>query len=131
MDAHDSAPNKILVGKYSTYEVFYTLSSSPRLTILLFKEFFSYLQAHGLYESDVLEDRVVFLFVFVPILRSEINTYVETWNEHRIRRQKHRVNHIAGIPNELYTDPAIPRYGWTPDNEFLSQLSEAVEDMGK
>ena len=94
------------------------------------KDFFSYLRAHGLYESDVLEDRVVFLFVFVPILRSEISTYVETWNEHKIRPQKQRANHAAGIPNELYTDGSIPRYGWVPDVEFLSQLSEAVRDVG-
>jgi hypothetical protein len=44
----------------------------------MIKDFFRYLQVHGLYESDILEDRVVFLFVFVPILRSEINTYVNT-----------------------------------------------------
>ena len=97
----------------------------------MIKDFFNYLQAHGLYESDALEDRVVFLFVFVPILRSEIKAFVETWNEHRIRPQKHRPNHVAGIPNELYTDETVPRYGWAPDIEFLSQLTEAVRDVGK
>jgi hypothetical protein len=90
------------------------------------------LQTHGLYESDVLEDRVVFLFVFVPILRSEIATFVETWNEHRIRSQKDRPNHVAGVPNELYTgDDDTRRYGWTPDAQFLSQLSDVVTDFGK
>ena len=97
----------------------------------MIKDFFRYLQTHGLYESDVLEDRVVFLFVFVPILRSEINTYVDTWNEHQIRPQKHRANHVAGIPNELYADEAIRHYGWTPDATFLTQLEEAVKDVGK
>jgi hypothetical protein len=73
---------------------------------------------------------VVFLFVFVPILRQEINTYVETWNEHRIRPQLERANHIAGRPNELYFDPSIPRHGWRPDPELLTQLKEAVNDFG-
>ena len=50
----------------------------------MIKDFFRYLQIHGLYESDVLEDYIIFLFVFVPILRSKINTYMNTWNEHRI-----------------------------------------------
>lgn len=86
---------------------------------------------HGLYESDALEDRIVFLFVFVPILRSEISTYVETWNAHRIRHQKQRANHVAGIPNELYRDQFLPRFGWTPNSEFLSQLTEAVKHVGK
>jgi len=56
---------------------------------------------------------------------------VETWNEHRIRPQKQRPNHAAGIPNDLYTDRSLPRYGWIPDIEFLSQLTEAVKDVGK
>lgn len=89
------------------------------------------MQYHGLYESDVLEDRIVFLFVFVPIIRSEISTYVEIWNAHRIRPQKQRGNHIAGIPNELYMDSSLPRYGWIPNLEFLSQLDEAVKNVGK
>ena len=78
-----------------------------------------------------MEDRVVFLFVFVPILRDEITTFVETWNEHRIRPHRDRANHVAGIPNELYTDNAARRYGWTPDAGFLEQLSETVKDFGK
>lgn len=86
---------------------------------------------HGLYENDALEDRIVFLFVFVPILRSEISTYVETWNAHYIRPQKQRANHMAGIPNELYIDQSIPRFGWTPDTELLLQLTEVVKDVGK
>ena len=97
----------------------------------MIKDFFSYLQAHGLYKSDVLEDCVVFLFIFVPILRLEINTYIETWNKYRIRPQRHRANHVAGIPNELYTDEAIRHYKWTPNATFLAQLEEAVKDISK
>ena len=96
------------------------------MTVSFVKDYFTYLTAHGFYESDVLEDRVVFLFVFVPILRQEIATYVDTWNEHRIRSQSGRPNHIAGRPNELYFDTSTPRYGWQPNPELLSQLKEAV-----
>ena len=67
----------------------------------------------------------------MPILRSEIATYVETWNEHRIRPQRQRPNHVAGVPNQLYTDASTSRYGWPPDIEFLAQLDEAVKDVGK
>lgn len=67
----------------------------------------------------------------MPIIRSKISTYVEIWNAHRIRPQKQRPNHIAGIPNELYTDHSLPRYGWVPNIELLSQLNEAVKDVGK
>lgn len=67
----------------------------------------------------------------MPIIRSEIITYVETWNAHRIRPQKQRPNHIAGIQNELYTDHLLPCYGWVPNIEILSQLNETVKDVGK
>lgn len=73
----------------------------------------------------------MFLFIFVPIICSEINTYVETWNAHRIRPQKERNSHIAGIPNELYLDQLFSHYGWSPNMEFLLQLEEAVKDVGK
>ena len=66
---------------------------------------------HGLYESDAFEDRVLFLFVFPPIIRSEIRTYVEVWNSHPICPQRHRFNHAAGIPNDIYTDPSTERFG--------------------
>jgi hypothetical protein len=93
------------------------------------KDYFKYLTVHGFYESDTLEDKVVFLFVFIPILRQEITTFAETWNEHRIRSQSARPNHIAGRPNELYHD-ASTRFGWEPDPILLAQLQEAVNDFG-
>jgi hypothetical protein len=67
----------------------------------------------------------------MPILRAEIATYVETWNEHRIRPQRQRPNHVPGVPNQLYTDASTPRYGWSPDMEFLAQLDEVVKDVGQ
>lgn len=86
---------------------------------------------HGYYESDVLEDRVVFLFVFGPIICSEIKTYVDVWNAHRIRPQRDRPNHRPGIPNELYMDEAVRKFGWTPNSDLLLKLEEAVSDVGE
>jgi len=94
------------------------------------KDYFKYLTVHGFYESDTLEDKVVFLYVFVPILRQEITTYAETWNEHRIRSQSVKPNHVAGRPNELYYDGKSTRFGWEPDPILLAQLQEAVNDFG-
>ena len=80
----------------------------------------------------MLADRIVFLFVFVPILRHELYSYVETHNAHRIRPQLARSNHVPGRPSELYDDTTIyRRWGFSPDEELLSQLEEAVSYVGK
>jgi hypothetical protein len=97
-----------------------------------FKNFFHKLQLDGFYESDLLSDRVVFLFVFVPILRHELHSYVKTHNNHTIRPQLARANHIPGKPDELYEDTSIyRRWSFTPNEELLSQLEEAVSYIGK
>ena len=97
------------------------------------KNYFHFLQTNGYYSSDALEDRVIFLYVFMPILRLEINSYADAWNAHQIRPQLARANHIAGIPNDLYSRLRQDgrRYGWKPDSRLLLQLEEAVSCFGK
>ena len=90
------------------------------------------MQQQGLFESDILSDRVVFLFVFVPILRHELQRYVKTHNSHSIRPQKQRANHIPGIPDDLYlTSPEAERCGFQPNQTLLSHLEEAVSYVGE
>jgi len=80
----------------------------------------------------MIADRIVFLFVFVPILRHELYRYVETHNDHRIRPQLARANHVPGRPNELYDNTTIyRRWGFSPDEGLLSDLEEAVSYVGK
>lgn len=71
--------------------------------------------------------------MFIPILRHEINTYVDTWNEHKIRPQFEKFNHVAGRPNTLYfdTNNTVSRCGWEPDHELLGQLKESVSNYGR
>ena len=77
-----------------------------------------------------LADRVILQFIFMPILRNEIQSYVKTHNDARIRYQGQRMNHIAGRPNELYSHfPS--KYGFTPDPEVLQELKTLVGSYGK
>ena len=84
-----------------------------------------------LYSSDSLADRVIFLWVFMPLLRSELGTWVRNYNEHRIRQQPRRLNHVHGRPNKLYSTRQVPHYGYAPDAELLNSLLNAIEPYGK
>ena len=74
---------------------------------------------------------MVFLFVFGPIIHSEIQTYVEVWNAHHIRPQRERPNHEVDIPNDMYTNKSLRQFDWTPDPKLLSQLEEAVSNVSE
>jgi hypothetical protein len=47
-------------------------------------------------------DRVVMLFVFMPLVRVEITEFMLNKNEYPTRAQHKRVDHVAGVPNKLY-----------------------------
>jgi hypothetical protein len=79
----------------------------------------------------MLADRVIFQFIFMPIIRYEINLFKETHNEHRIRRQRKRQNHISGRPNQLATDrPNGRQYGIPLDLEIHQELSDHITNYG-
>jgi hypothetical protein len=103
---------------------------SLSITNIYFQTYFRKLQEDGFYQFELLADRIVFWFIFVPILRRELKAYSETHNEHSIRPQLARPNHKPGIPNALYFDNH-KRWGFLPDEELLSDLEEAVSDVGK
>jgi hypothetical protein len=82
---------------------------------------------------DSIPDRVVFYFIFMPILRHEINEFVQTWNAHRIRTQPGRANSVAGIPDRLYYHPkeGIENCGKVPNLDRLQQHAAQFENFGK
>jgi hypothetical protein len=87
---------------------------------------------HGYYEIDSIADRVVLLFVFIPILRHELYAFVEDHNEHRIRRDNKRPNHVAGRPNDLYQQrPSDREFGFIPDPTLVEGLREKIVAWGK
>jgi hypothetical protein len=89
------------------YSHLLSLTAKFLLIYFYFKNFFRKLQLDNFYESDLFSDRVVLLFIFVPILRHELYSYVKTHNNYVIRPQLTRVNHIPGKPDELYKDTLI------------------------
>ena len=92
-------------------------------------QLFRYFEKEGFYCSDLTADRVVLLFIFMPIIRSELRDYVTTWNAHRIRPQRHRPNHVPGIPNQLYQNGQV-RGGFTPNPALTQSMSDELRGHG-
>ena len=41
----------------------------------------------------------------MPLIREEISNFVDSWNNHKIRKQLNRINHPTGRPFLLYFHP--------------------------
>nr|POE60254.1 hypothetical protein CFP56_77990 [Quercus suber] len=69
---------------------------------------FHELKNAGEYILDNRGDRIAFLFIYMPILRTEVNYFVHLWNTHEIRKQKDRPYAIWGKPELIYAYPETP-----------------------
>jgi len=98
---------------------------------LSWMEYFHWLVGEGFYRSDRLSDQAVFLFVFIPILRYEIEAWVNAHNEHHIRLQTERIHHISGKPNDLYELRGEQPHGFSPNAVLLDQMEALVCDYGR
>ena len=83
----------------------------------------------GLFRQDLIADRIIFLFLFMPILREELATFVSTHNAHPIRLQRSREKHVPGEPNELYRGGE--QNGFTADREVLAYWDSTITQFGK
>jgi hypothetical protein len=69
----------------------------------------------------------------MPILRTEVASFVRTWNIHYIRKQKSRPHVVHGKPYMNYHCPSVGvrDYGASVDQDVLGTLQKDVEDWGK
>jgi hypothetical protein len=69
----------------------------------------------------------------MPILRTEITSFVRTWNNHSIRKQKLRPHLVYGKPYMNYHYPAdgVQDHGLKFDQNLLRTLQEDVAEWGK
>jgi hypothetical protein len=92
--------------------------------------YFKWLKNNGFYASDRVADCIILLFVFIPIIHKEISQYVLTHNEHRMRYQAERPNHIPGRPDKIYEGYPHKSNGYRPDPELLAELNASLEGYG-
>jgi hypothetical protein len=91
------------------------------------------LQQEAIFCSTNLADQIALLAIYIPILRTEMQSFVRTWNIHSIRRQPKRPNVVPGKPNILYhhSPEHISNYGLSVDDELLQKLQGDVQEWGK
>src|SRR5271155_4130630 len=90
------------------------------------------LEAEGWWRDDLVCDTVILVYIFIPIIRGEIFNWVADKNTAPIRPQRHRSQHVSGIPNDLYrgSDDA-PRQGFSFDLNLHAQLETNVAGFGR
>ena len=96
--------------------------------------YFRSLANSGLYDQHVDADKIALLFVFMPIIRTELQQFVEDCNEYPIRPQPKRSHHVAGTPNELYSrsaHSACSQYGFKPDSNEIYCIEACVGFYGE
>lgn len=94
------------------------------------RQFFLELTEKGEYDKDSIVDRVVFLAIYLPILREEIMEFVNLWNTHSIRKQSNRPHVVPGIPHVLYHYPHLSggvQCGTYVDPELLKPAQEDLQ----
>jgi hypothetical protein len=69
----------------------------------------------------------------MPIIRDEIEAFVDVWNNYSIRSQKNRPNSVPGKLWQFYDylKKDVRDYKCTPDSELLNLIQKDVADYGK
>ncbi|KAI5788940.1 hypothetical protein DFH27DRAFT_632694, partial [Peziza echinospora] len=74
-------------------------------------------------------DQALLQFIYMPLIRQHIHTFVQEHNNHRIRRQRTRSHYLpTGKPSLMYFYPPAntPNYGTRPDPAILAALQSDV-----
>jgi len=94
-----------------------------------FKEQLKALLDNHLYDPENVQDRKMLAYIFIPVIQRECNTFVNIWNEHRIREQKDLLLPV-GIPDHMFDFPET--YGAFKDGFPLTEenLRDTAEASG-
>ena len=84
--------------------------------------FFGELKAKGIFTGTELEVLAI-QALFMPLIREEIFNFVDSWNNHKIRKQRNRMNHPTGRPFMLYFHPpdGVENFGYTVARPHLGR----------
>jgi len=92
------------------------------------RNLFTDLEKSGYFDGGEI-DIICLQYIYMNMIRSHIQTFVQVHNTHRIRRQRNREHYLpTGRPTELYNYPptGVHDYGMVPDPITLALLETQV-----
>jgi hypothetical protein len=93
---------------------------------------FQAIETAGWFREDLFADRIILLFIFIPILRTELFDWVDDHNALPIRPQHERSQHVAGVPNNLYRGSVdAVKQGFDLDLDLHTKLEATVLAYGR
>ncbi|KAL4965070.1 uncharacterized protein BDV14DRAFT_189871 [Aspergillus stella-maris] len=101
-----------------------------RGVIFRYRAYFHGLVEDGKFSKDILSDQIALYAIYMPILRVQITSFVRTWNNHNIRKQRNRPHIVTGKPYINYNYPAagVQNHGIKFDMELFKSLQDDVRD---
>ena len=66
------------------------------------------------------------------LIREEIFNFVDSWNNHKIRKQRNRADHPTGRPFMMYFHPeeGVENFGNKVEALSLREIKSHVDDYG-
>ena len=85
----------------------------------------------GLFTGNAI-DILVIQALFMPLIQAEIFNFVDSWNNHKICKQRNRADHPTGGPFMMYFYPAvgIENFGYQVEASSLRGIKSHVDDYG-
>ncbi|KAL4976867.1 hypothetical protein BDW66DRAFT_159305 [Aspergillus desertorum] len=98
--------------------------------IFRYRAYFHRLAEDGKFSKDILSDQIALYAIYMPILRIQITSFVRTWNNHNIRKQRNRPHLVTGKPYMNYNCPAagVQDHGIKFDMELFKSLQNDVQE---
>ncbi|KAL4962587.1 uncharacterized protein BDV14DRAFT_178267 [Aspergillus stella-maris] len=95
-----------------------------------YQEYFYALQEEGKFSMDQLGDRIALYAIYMPLIRTQITSFVRTWNQHRIRKQSNRPYSVPGKPwmNYHFPPTGVENEGIQFNMDLFKQLQQDVKD---
>ncbi|KAL9614761.1 MAG: hypothetical protein Q9167_000752 [Letrouitia subvulpina] len=94
------------------------------------RDYFTLLRQEGAFSEHQVQDQIALYAVYLPIICTEVQEFIQLWNIHQIRKQPDRPNHVAGKPYMLYFHPpaATHNFGLRLDEDVFRTLQNDISD---